>query len=81
MSQTPEEMNSFEAVTRAMLPKPYRWDRPLPEVGAQVIVERPGGGEEVAVVTGHQPRQAADAPQAWPSDTRSARAARAATAV
>lgn len=65
MSQTPEEMNSFEAVTRAgALPKPYRWDRPLPEVGAQVIVERPGGGEEVAVVTGHQPRQAADAPQA-----------------
>ena len=65
MSQTPEEMNSFEAVTRAgALPKPYRWDRPLPEVGAQVIVERPGGGEEVAVVTGHQPRQATDAPQA-----------------
>ena len=56
-------MNSFEAVTRGYASKPYRWDRPLPEVGAQVIVERPGGGEEAAV-TGHQPRQVADAPQA-----------------
>ena len=65
MSHAEKEQNSFLAVRhKGALPKPYRWDRPTPESGAKIIVERPGGGEEVVVVTGSHHGEKNDLPQA-----------------
>ena len=54
MSQAATSDYSFLAVRhRGALPRAYRWAKGAPESGSQIIVERPGGGEEVVTVVGH----------------------------
>jgi cell fate regulator YaaT (PSP1 superfamily) len=65
VSDAQQQQNSFLAVRhKGALPKPYTWSEPIPESGAQVIVERAGGGEEVVVVTGAHSGGQSDLPQA-----------------
>ena len=65
MSHAQKVQSSFLAVRyKGALPKPYRWDQPAPDCGVQIIVERPGGGEEVVVVTGVHEGTGEDLPQA-----------------
>ena len=65
MSHAQKVQSSFLAVRyKGALPKPYRWDQPAPDCGVQIIVERPGGGEEVVVVTGVHEGTGEELPQA-----------------
>jgi cell fate regulator YaaT (PSP1 superfamily) len=53
MSEAQSLESSFLAVRHSgALPRPYRWGLGQPQPGQQIIVERPGGGEEVVTVVG-----------------------------
>ncbi len=70
MSQAATSDSSFLAVRhRGALPRAYRWAKGAPESGSQIIVERPGGGEEVVTVVGHYDGDMEGLPHAYAEAT------------
>jgi cell fate regulator YaaT (PSP1 superfamily) len=58
--------SSFLAVRHSgALPRPYRWGLGQPQPGQQIIVERPGGGEEVVTVVGPHNGETDEIPHAF----------------